>query len=54
MPKCRELSCKEMLADPIVADLMVADGVDPDDLQALLRRVATRRRIATGSDGRRQ
>ena len=33
----REPSLEEMLADPIVRALMEADGVDPEEVEALLR-----------------
>jgi len=37
MREYREPSLEEMLADPIVRALMEADGVDPEDVEALLR-----------------
>jgi hypothetical protein len=37
----------EELADPIVRALMTADGVWADELQALLRSIATRLRAST-------
>ncbi len=33
----RERSLEELLAEPIVLALMAADGVDPEELEALLR-----------------
>ena len=53
MPQCSELSLGEMLSDPIVRALMVADGVDPVELQALLRSVAEHLRARTAESGRR-
>ncbi len=43
----REPSLEEMLADPIVHALMEADGVDPEEVEALLRSTAGCR----GNDG---
>jgi hypothetical protein len=37
---CREPSIGEILSDSIVRALMKADGVDPQRLEALLRRIA--------------
>jgi hypothetical protein len=39
---CQELTLGEMLADPIVRALMDADRVDPAELEAALRSVASR------------
>jgi hypothetical protein len=36
----REPTITEILSDSIVVSLMRADGVDPHELQAMLRRVA--------------
>ena len=44
--RCREATLEEILSDPIVRALMAADGVDHDELEAMLRRVALRLRIA--------
>ena len=45
----REPSLEEMLTDPIVRALMEADGVDPEEVEALLRSIAGSR----GDDGAR-
>jgi hypothetical protein len=47
MREFRELLLEEMLADPIVRALMAADGVDPEELEALLRSVTGPRRDST-------
>jgi hypothetical protein len=47
MREFRELLLEEMLADPIVRALMAADGVDPEELEALLRSVTGPRRDGT-------
>ena len=44
MPDDRQSSIEDMLADPIVRALMAADGVRADDVRALIRSVAERRR----------
>jgi hypothetical protein len=44
MPYCREPSLEEILSDPITQAVIQADRVDPDDLDAMLRRVAPKRR----------
>jgi hypothetical protein len=42
----REPTLSEMLSDPIIRTVMEVDGVNPDELEAMLRRVAHRLRIA--------
>jgi hypothetical protein len=44
--RCREATLKEIFSDPIVRALMDADGVNPNELEAMLRRVTRRLRIA--------
>src|SRR5262249_56581156 len=44
--RCREATLEEIFSDPIVRALMEADGVDPDELEAMLRQVARHLRIA--------
>ena len=43
---CREAILKEILSDPVVQAVMEADGVDPGELEAMLRQVALRLSIA--------
>jgi hypothetical protein len=40
---CRELSMAQLLSDCITRAVMNADGVDPGELEAMLRRVAASR-----------
>jgi hypothetical protein len=46
----REPTITEILSDSIVRSLMRADGVDPNELEAMLRRMATA--IGTTQDGK--
>ena len=39
----REPTIKEILSDSIIRAMMHADGVDPDQLEAMLRRMALKR-----------
>ena len=51
--KCwREPSLEDILSDPITQAVISADGVDADELDAMLRRVAHTRRSAADSIGR--
>jgi hypothetical protein len=51
--KCwREPSLEDILSDPITQAVISADGVDANELDAMLRRVAHKRRSATESIGR--
>ncbi|HZP68598.1 MAG TPA: hypothetical protein VFB29_01525 [Pseudolabrys sp.] len=44
MKCCREPSLEDILSDPIVKAVIDADGVDTNELNAMLRCVAHRRR----------
>jgi hypothetical protein len=46
----REPTLDGMLADSIVRAMMEADGVNPHELEVMLRRVAKRLRIARRGD----
>jgi hypothetical protein len=46
----REPTITEILSDSIVRSLMRADGVDPNELEAMLRRMSTA--IGTAQDGK--
>jgi hypothetical protein len=46
MPYCREPSLEDILADPIIQAVIDADGVDANELNAMLRGVARKRRSA--------
>jgi hypothetical protein len=46
----RDPTITEILSDSIVRSLMRADGVDPNELEAMLRRMATA--IGTAQDGK--
>jgi hypothetical protein len=51
--KCwREPSLEDILSDPITQAVISADGVDANELDAMLRRVAYKRRSAADSIGR--
>jgi len=45
----REPTLKEMLCDPIVRALMDADGVDPHELEAMLKEVGRTLGAARGA-----
>jgi hypothetical protein len=45
----REPTLEEMLSDPIVRALMDADGVDPHELEAMLKEVARTLGAARGA-----
>ena len=50
--KCwREPSLEDILSDPITQAVIGADGVDMGELDAMLRRVAHKRRSAQRSAG---
>jgi hypothetical protein len=51
MVKCPEPSVDEMMNDPIVRALMAADGVDPGELQQLLRLIAEHLRCGKSTHG---
>jgi hypothetical protein len=51
MTCCREPSLDDILSDPIVKAVIDADGVDANELNAMLRRVAHRRRSAQHRSG---
>jgi hypothetical protein len=42
MSRWHEPTLKELLSEPIIRALMDADGVDPEDLEAMLRWTALR------------
>lgn len=44
MTYCREPSLEDILADPIIQAVIDADGVDANELGAMLRQVAHKRR----------
>jgi hypothetical protein len=44
----REPTLNGLLSDPIVRAVMEADGVNPSELEGMLRRVAQRLRISRG------
>ncbi|HEY7230567.1 MAG TPA: hypothetical protein VH558_09375 [Pseudolabrys sp.] len=44
MNYCREPSLEDILSDPITKALIHADGVDANELQAMLCRIALERR----------
>jgi hypothetical protein len=41
----REPSLEDILSDPIIKAVIEADGVDTNELDAMLRRVAHKRRV---------
>ena len=47
----REPTLAEILASPITRAVMAADGVDPHDVEAMVRRIAHMRRGATEEAG---
>ena len=44
MTYCREPSLEDILSDPIIRAVIDADGVDANELDAMLRQVARKRR----------
>jgi hypothetical protein len=53
MNYCREPSLEDILSDPIVKAVIDADGVDTNELNAMLRGVARRRRSVQRTAGAR-
>ena len=51
MRACREPSLQDILSDPIIQAVISADGVDPGELDAMLRQVAQKRGAAADSIG---
>jgi hypothetical protein len=49
----REPTLEEILASPITQAVMAADGVDPRDVEAMLRQIAHMRRGATEASSHR-
>jgi hypothetical protein len=47
----REPSLEDILSDPLTQAVISADGVDANELDAMLRRVASKRRSAAGGKG---